>query len=305
MARRIRPTGPGKTTNYTSPLGVLGRLYNFDIDGDELKPKHKEWLDRHVVPILLKGGSATIRGFASTKGNADHNLELSRDRMYSVEDYLMLFTQLARIKKADYVGEQAASAQTGDNVENEFWRAVDITAWEKPTPPEPPKTLPPEVTKEQRILHREFMKLHSKMSKTEGTGVGDGSDPTPKAVADLLAALGFLGIKALSSQDDDENLSARRTIAIPIDQEVIRLEVATDYTTCMMVGPIVSEDWEFTQTAVDYTWGATTPSVVVHKKEHWRTMTDKTITAEGDHEKTEQIPRQKARADSFYTPPKP
>ena len=72
--RLIRKTGPGKARNYKSlPAvpAVLGSLYNFDINGHDLKDQHKEWLDKYVLPVLTNGGSLTIRGLTSTKGDPD------------------------------------------------------------------------------------------------------------------------------------------------------------------------------------------------------------------------------------------
>lgn len=45
----------------TGNAETRGLLYNFDIEGDELKDKHRCWLDDHVVPHL-RAGAARVRG---------------------------------------------------------------------------------------------------------------------------------------------------------------------------------------------------------------------------------------------------
>jgi hypothetical protein len=302
MARNVKPTGPGQHMNFKSEVGVLGRLFNFDRDGHKLKFDHQEWLDKNVVPILLQGGSVTIRGFADSTASAAHNMELSRDRMNSVKEHLKPHIQNdLQIKQQDFVGKSAALAQTGDNVRDSFWRAVDITAWDRPAPPAPPQILPPEIKTEWRIIHRVFLTLKSSLDKSGQPG-GPGDPSTAKALADLLK---WLGLKMLSSKEDGEDIAARRTALVPVGHEVVHIEIAKQYTSGVFYGG----DMELTQQSVDYSWAETTPTVVIHKKEHDEVVTGAfgsiSKISESDHESTEQVTRAEARKDSFYTPPRP
>jgi hypothetical protein len=53
-----RDTGPGRfEAELLSGPEILYQflLFNYNIDGNVLKPEHKEDLDRHVVPLLRSG----------------------------------------------------------------------------------------------------------------------------------------------------------------------------------------------------------------------------------------------------------
>ena len=45
-----KTTGPGKTEKRTNPPSLM--LYNFDIDGDQLKDEHKKFLRAEAFPTL-------------------------------------------------------------------------------------------------------------------------------------------------------------------------------------------------------------------------------------------------------------
>jgi hypothetical protein len=227
-------------------------------------------------------------------------MELSRDRMNSVREHLQPhITNDRQIKQQDFVGESAALARTGDNVRDAFWRAVDITAWDRPVPPEPPKILPPEIKSEWRIIHREFITLKS---SKENPGVPGDDHAFAKALADLLK---LLGVKMLSSKEDGENIAARRTALVSVEHEVVRIEINMKYTSGVFYGG----DMELTQQSVDYSWAENTPTVVIHKKEHDEVWSGALGSvgkfSEADHESTKQVTRAEARKDSFYTPPRP
>jgi outer membrane protein OmpA-like peptidoglycan-associated protein len=89
-----QPTGGGNTATAKSPnqIATTLRLYNFDIDGSDLKAVHKQLLEKEVIP-LLKGNPKTtvsLRGMASTSGDAAHNREpLSKARAEAVKKYLL------------------------------------------------------------------------------------------------------------------------------------------------------------------------------------------------------------------------
>ena len=90
--RRGRETGPGQATGQveTAP-SVSGTytLFNFNIDGDVLKPEHRRFLDRHVVPLLKAHRiHARLTGTASRTGGRDYNRQLSLSRVLRVKEHL-------------------------------------------------------------------------------------------------------------------------------------------------------------------------------------------------------------------------
>jgi hypothetical protein len=79
-------TGPGQLDNIGGPRKLL--LYNFDVDGDNLKPEHQAALRQMVVPRLSTGGSVAIIGLASRTGSYGHNQRLSERRARNVFSFL-------------------------------------------------------------------------------------------------------------------------------------------------------------------------------------------------------------------------
>jgi len=86
-------TGQGKyyiTLNTGSVFSAC--LYNFDIDGAEVKPSHRDLLREKVVkPFLQTGGSVAVMGLASTSAGQTWDLDLSRHRAEEVAAYLWGF----------------------------------------------------------------------------------------------------------------------------------------------------------------------------------------------------------------------
>jgi hypothetical protein len=123
--------------------GVRAQLTNFDIDVDALKPEHKRFLDREVVPILT-GPSARVwlQGQASHTGTAAHNLELSHRRALRTAEYLEgRGVADARIQ-VDWVGDSLAGSARR---EVDAQRAVSLMAAPLaplPGPPQPPPPAP-------------------------------------------------------------------------------------------------------------------------------------------------------------------
>jgi hypothetical protein len=76
----LRPTGPGKVRDIqvkgvdNTETTIKASLFNFDIDGDALKPQHIAWLQEHIVP-QLGDASITINltGEAGRSGSDAHN----------------------------------------------------------------------------------------------------------------------------------------------------------------------------------------------------------------------------------------
>jgi hypothetical protein len=131
-------TGPGRARRRPTPPSLL--LYNFDIDGDRLKPEHEAFLMSEVVPTLRNGGSITIVGLASRAGDPDHNQALSEDRA----KYTLKFLQRAvptgfNVRRVTGFGErQAALERNPDGTENPLFRSVVIFVAPGSVPPPPP-----------------------------------------------------------------------------------------------------------------------------------------------------------------------
>jgi hypothetical protein len=86
------PTGPGKISSRvsTSPSIVCTYdLFNFNIDGNQLKPEHTKFLDEHLVPRLKSEEvHAKLTGTTSKSGEAEYNRQLSLSRVLRVKEYL-------------------------------------------------------------------------------------------------------------------------------------------------------------------------------------------------------------------------
>src|SRR5215510_10633551 len=88
-----RATGPGRerAEHASFPTLVSTRLYNFDVDSDELKNLHQHWLDQHVIhPGIAPGGRryVVLHGFASRTHDEGYNDQLSNRRAQRVRAYL-------------------------------------------------------------------------------------------------------------------------------------------------------------------------------------------------------------------------
>jgi hypothetical protein len=149
---------PGKIQEYGSqaPDTIAAKLFNFEIGKFAIKPEHSSWLISVVSPKLRAGGSLTIIGLASRTGSDDFNMQLSDNRLRAVID--LLRKQVPNnFKVAHEVakGEQAAMyAGEIDGVENENWRGVIISVWNKPNPPPPPPQKPNYYPAEPKFFKR-------------------------------------------------------------------------------------------------------------------------------------------------------
>lgn len=145
-------TGPGRVSEQRSGGDIRGRLYNFDIDGHQLKPEHMNWLNVRALPVLAGHpfSNVWITGTTSRSATSEHNRELSRRRAAQVATYLenrsVSRSQVCR--DAAWVTAAGEDLSTSPSDEDEFERAVLIhihplviyTAphLPRPTPPTPP-----------------------------------------------------------------------------------------------------------------------------------------------------------------------
>ncbi len=130
----LRLTGPGKIRELVIPTDgspettIAASLFNFDVDGDAVKPQHREWLTEFVVPQLGNPKvTVTLRGESSRSGSDDHNLELSTRRVKNVERLLRGSGPVAAKIDASGTGASDATRQ-GENekTDDEFFRAVRV-----------------------------------------------------------------------------------------------------------------------------------------------------------------------------------
>jgi hypothetical protein len=119
-------TGPGKGEIRPAPRSFL--LFNFDIDGDNLKEEHKAFLRREVLPSLRGGSRASIIGLADRSGTAGHNQTLSTKRVVRTIEFLRAeLPGGLNLKQAEGFGEKVAELEKfKDGDFEERFRAVVI-----------------------------------------------------------------------------------------------------------------------------------------------------------------------------------
>jgi hypothetical protein len=85
-------TGPGKIFEFDwvdSDLVMTANLYNFDIDGADLKLEHKSFLRERIVDYLNKYGfHIWLHGHSSRSGDYAYNVGLSKRRVENVTAFL-------------------------------------------------------------------------------------------------------------------------------------------------------------------------------------------------------------------------
>jgi hypothetical protein len=128
-----RPTGPGKIRELVLPpsqsaTAFQAVLYNFDIDGDILKPQHQAWLREHVAPQLGDPNlKIELRGEASNTASDAHNLDLSRRRIGQVLNFLHANGPVFADVSVSATGDADAQGRgEAKGVEDELLRAVIV-----------------------------------------------------------------------------------------------------------------------------------------------------------------------------------
>jgi outer membrane protein OmpA-like peptidoglycan-associated protein len=85
----FRATGPGKhDRKENGPNDWTVNLYNFDVQGDQLKEDHTDFLTLSIVPRLRAGGGVTIMGIADATGDESFNQALSERRANNLLAFL-------------------------------------------------------------------------------------------------------------------------------------------------------------------------------------------------------------------------
>jgi outer membrane protein OmpA-like peptidoglycan-associated protein len=105
----LHPTGEGKIatdSRYSGRGMIKARLYNFDVDGDKLKPEHELFLLKDVIRLLESDtGHIWMQGSASRSGPEIHNMGLSTRRVTKVASFLRRHGILDRQMQPEAIGE--------------------------------------------------------------------------------------------------------------------------------------------------------------------------------------------------------
>ncbi len=122
-------------------------LFDFNIEGTNLKFAHMEILKKPILDLLDQGGSITIIGMADRTGGEALNKSISRTRADRVLGFLKDKAKNKNFRVAEKLAEGtkvAASQNQPANTSNERYRSVYVSVWKKPDPPPdpPPIRLP-------------------------------------------------------------------------------------------------------------------------------------------------------------------
>jgi hypothetical protein len=127
--------------------GVQARLFDFDIEGSRLAPVHQAFLEELIATIKSRPGenlTIAISGHTDTLGvsRGFDNKKLSEQRAAAVADFLRVRLPPGANVRIDMngFGPLKASEKNAPDVDDAFFRAVDV-ALTKPgePPPERPK----------------------------------------------------------------------------------------------------------------------------------------------------------------------
>ncbi len=141
----LHRTGPGKIdidAKYSGPGMLKALLYNFDVDGDSVKPEHQTFHRDRAAPLHQNDpGHIWLQGSASRSGANAYNMELSRRRVKNVAMIVRSEGILDRQMQLEAIGEEQAQAHP---IEDETDRAVALIVIPvaKESPP-PPRKIPP------------------------------------------------------------------------------------------------------------------------------------------------------------------
>lgn len=151
----LHRTGAGKIDidgKYAGPGMLKAQLYNFDVDGDTVKPEHQAFVRDKVVPLLENDlGHVWMQGSASRSGSNAYNMDLSKRRVRNLATLMKAGGVLDRQMQLDAIGEEQAQSHP---VEDETDRAVALVvipvAKESP-PPARKIPAPPPVSSDFKI----------------------------------------------------------------------------------------------------------------------------------------------------------
>ena len=239
---------------------VEAHLHGFDVNSDRVPQVHQEWLKHHVVPLLAAGGSVTVVGMASRTGKGSLNQALSERRADAVIKCLRAASQgrgvAVRFKYG--VGEsEAAHAGQADGTESSYYRAVQISAWDKPVPPPPPLVKKPAGEKVKRVTSRRWYSVDS------GSSGGGGNPWQDGGAGALLADLIRKEMARRERGGTDE-----RTYAWYPKSWVVVLVQESFTLSELRGGPVVTRSYD---TRIKYHWGPPRHDVTLIKEIRFET----------------------------------
>ena len=149
--RRRHPTtgpGSGKVELDRRPSFVAFKLVNFDIDDEQLKPGHVDFIEQEILPLLKTPHfvRAQLTGEASRTGDFGYDMQLGQRRADSVKTYL--FRKLTDTFKAlpidtTSVGRtQALGKSDADGADDRGVLVEVFLGLPPPKPVPPPKPNP-------------------------------------------------------------------------------------------------------------------------------------------------------------------
>ena len=156
MAYRATGLGLIETDYRYRGAGMLqALLYNFDFDDmhiTDLKREHADFLRTRALPLLIRNrGKIWLEGRTSKVGTNEYNLQLSRQRVQRVLNFLTHNGIDARQIQPDAVGEERSTSQLSDDQRD---RSVGFVILPRtPVDPPPPQRIPapPAVTTRFRL----------------------------------------------------------------------------------------------------------------------------------------------------------
>jgi hypothetical protein len=141
-------TGVGKVREERASNGkVLFNvlLYNYNIDGNLLKPEHIRFIEESVLPVVKAAPlHIKLRGMASKSGSSEYNKQLSLERILRVKKFLT-DRGLDESKVPGSQIENAGEELANQSIDDEHDRSVllQIAVGTKPKPYPKPVVIPP------------------------------------------------------------------------------------------------------------------------------------------------------------------
>jgi hypothetical protein len=120
----MRATGPGRNEKRANPPSLL--LFNFDVDGDRLKPEHMTFLRLEALPTLRASGSVRVIGLTDRTGSRSHNQNLSERRAARTVEFLRQeIGPSLNLRQESGFGEDAAKREgEKDGTSDDRFRSV-------------------------------------------------------------------------------------------------------------------------------------------------------------------------------------
>jgi hypothetical protein len=189
-------------------------LYDFSVNGAELKSAHRTWLDQKVV-ARLKGSTANkwriyLDGSASRTGTEDYNYGLSELRLREVRGYLeeRLHDISVEYKERPWGEWLATTAGEADEMEDSLFRAVLVTVQvlTQPPPPPPPHREPPKMWPNPKPSTKEFKAFKIRIVKGKSRSIGG---PILRKIAGRLPVVLVSDDLTFAIDDIEEKLEAK------------------------------------------------------------------------------------------------